>query len=230
MSLALGLDCSGETYSLGLFGPQGVSLEASGFQPRKALREMPGALSYLLKTAGATQRDLSVVGLTQGPGSFTGVRLGVTVAKTVAMVADCPVCPWDTLQLLARQALPEPSRGVAAVALDARRGELYCGLFKAQADGWETLLPTGVRRPEEFKAQLEQTESLQHLVGAAFAVYPELWPADRPVARLLSREQSAPSGLVIARLSHQHPASWIASNELFPVYHRQADIQVSHPI
>ncbi len=230
MRLALGLDCSGETYSLGLYGERGVSLEVSGFQPRRALREIPGALSYLLKTAGAAHSDLLVVGLTQGPGSFTGVRLGVTVAKTVVLVAGCPLCPWDTLELLARQSLPEPSVGTVAVALDARRGELYCGIFEATGQEWRTLLPTGVRPPAEFGAELVRTESVQVVVGAGFAAYPDLWTSGWGGPRYLSREQSAPSGLAIAKLSFEHQSSWISSEALLPVYHRQADIQVSNPL
>lgn len=230
MRLALGLDCSGETYSLGLYGEHGVSLEASGFQPRRALREIPEALSYLLKTAGATHADLAVVGLTQGPGSFTGVRLGVTVAKTAALVAGCPLCPWDTLELLARQSLSEPSIGTVAVALDARRGELYCGIFESMGEEWRTLLPTGVRPPAEFGTELARTESIQVVVGAGFAAYRDLWPSGWKGPRYLSREQSAPSGLAIAKLSFEHPALWIASQVLLPVYHRQADIQVSNPL
>lgn len=229
MTLALGLDCSGETYSVGISGGRGVSLEAGGFQPRRALREIPGAISYLLKTAGLTHSDLTVVGVTQGPGSFTGVRLGATVAKTVAMVAGCPICPWDTLELLARQSLPQPSVGAAAVALDARRGELYCGVFRFQKDEFDVVLPTGVRTPQEFQAELSKLDSFQTAIGSGFAAYPELLATEWSGARYQTRENSAPSGRLIAELSLQHPTKWVPSADLLPVYHRQADIQVSTP-
>ncbi len=228
MTLALGLDCSGETYSVGLSGGRGVSLEASGFQPRRALREIPGAIAYLLKVAGLTHRDLSVVGVTQGPGSFTGVRLGATVAKTVALVAGCPICPWDTLELLARQSLPAPSVGTAAVALDARRGELYCGIFRFEEERFSALLPTGVRTPQEFQDELSKLEACEAAIGSGFAAYAELLPGDWKGSRHQTRDNSAPSGRLIAELSLQHQPNWIASADLLPVYHRQADIQVSN--
>jgi tRNA threonylcarbamoyladenosine biosynthesis protein TsaB len=97
LNLVLGLDCSGETYSAGLWGSAGTRLEVSGSQPRRALRELPEAVAYLLRTAGAQASDLSAVGVTSGPGSFTGVRLGITVARTAALLAGCPACGWDTL-------------------------------------------------------------------------------------------------------------------------------------
>ncbi len=227
MTFALGLDCSGETYSVGISGGRGISLEAGGFQPRRALREIPGAISYLLKTAELSHSDLTVVGVTQGPGSFTGVRLGATVAKTVALIAGCPICPWDTLELLARQSLPQPSFGTAAVALDARRGELYCGVFRFRKDAFDVVLPTGVRTPQEFQGELSNLETCQAAIGSGFAAYPDLLAVDWRGARYQTRENSAPSGRLIAELSLQHQAQWIASAELLPVYHRQADIQVS---
>lgn len=228
-NLALGLDCSGETYSVGLYGGRGISLEVNGFQPRKALREIPGAIAFLLKTAGATHADLAVVGLTQGPGSFTGVRLGVTVAKTVAFASGCKLCPWDTLELLARQTLPDSSQGTVAVALDARRSELYCGLFNKGSGDWQTLVPTGVRSADEFAAELAKAGPIHALIGTGFAAYPQLCPLAWSGPRYLTREESAPRGLVIARLSLVADARWVASEQLLPVYHREADIQVSSP-
>lgn len=228
MTLALGLDCSGETYSVGLSGGRGISLEAGGFQPRRALREIPGAIAYLLRTAGLKHSDLSVVGVTQGPGSFTGVRLGATVAKTVAMVAGCPICPWDTLELLARQSLPQSSSGTSAVALDARRGELYCGVFRFQDERLDVVLPTGVRTPQEFQDELSKLDSFQATIGSGFAVYPELLATEWSGARYQTRDNSAPSGRLIAELSLQSTTSWVASADLLPVYHRQADIQVAN--
>lgn len=226
MTIALGIDCTGETYSVGLWSSAGTSLELSGHQPRRALRELPEAASTLLAMAGISARELSVIGVTEGPGSFTGVRLGVTVAKTVAFVAGCPVCGWDTLELLARQQLPEGSLGRVAVALDARRGELYCALFQ-RAEEFETTVATAVANPAEFAGVLDGGRSLTVAVGSGFQAYPELLPPEWCGAKLVSRQQSAPSGLEVARLSALAPERWQPAEKLEPIYHRRADIQVS---
>lgn len=231
MTLILGLDCSGETYSAGLWSSTGIALETSGQQPRKALLQLPEAVAFLLKTAGVAAGELSAVGVTRGPGSFTGVRLGVTVAKTAALVAGCPVCGWDTLEVLAYQALgsdgsgPVP-RGTVAVALDARRSELYCGVFRGEKQQrLEVLLPTDVRRPSDFVAALPQP--FQVAVGTGFEAYPQLLPAGFEGACLASRAASAPSGLLVARLTGNAAERWQSASSLEPVYHRRADIQVS---
>lgn len=221
--MILGLDCSGETYSVGLFSAAGISLESSGHQPRRALRQISGAISELLARAGVKAGALTAVGVTHGPGSFTGVRLGVTVAKTVALVAGCPVLGWDTLELLAHQALPEGSSGTVAVALDARRGELYCGVFQT-APEWQVRLATDVRRPEDFAEHLRGP--LQAAIGSGFEAYPQLLGADWQGPRWTSRQASAPSGLLVASLTAARAPLWRPAAELQPVYHRRADIQV----
>lgn len=227
MTMVLGLDCSGETYSVGLFSAKsGVSLEASGHQPRRALRQISGAIAELLSRAGVKAAGLSAVGVTHGPGSFTGVRLGVTVAKTAAMVAGCPVMGWDTLELLAHQALPESSQGTVAVALDARRGELYCGIFQAGSE-LEARLATDVRTPESFAEHLSCP--LHAVIGSGFEAYPQLLEATWSGPRLTGRQTSAPSGLLVARLTAARPESWKPAQTLVPVYHRRADIQVQGP-
>lgn len=226
MTLVLGLDCSGESYSVGLWSRSGVRLEVSGYQPRRALCEMSSAITHLLKTAGVRAQELDCVGVTSGPGSFTGVRLGVTVARTVAMVAGCPICPWDTLLVLAAQVLPPQSRGQVAVALDARRRELYCGLFRNEPSGVVAVLQTGVRTPADYAERLSEFGTWHAAVGTGFAAYPELLAEQWPGPRLTSRRDSAPSGLVIARLSADRPDLWCCAQEVVPAYHRRADIQV----
>lgn len=206
----LGLDCSGETYSVGLLGPRGACAQVQGYLARRALKEMTGAVSHLLASQGVEPTQLSRVGVTRGPGSFTGVRLGVTLARTAALVAGCPAVGVDTLKVLAH------GRGLTAVALDARRSEVYCGLFHDE----QVLIPTDVRSPEEFAGLLAEHQPLT-LVGAGFEVYPEM--ASAPVT-LTDRVGAAPSGLTVARM-----ALLLEPEEgpLQPHYFRRADIQVS---
>jgi tRNA A37 threonylcarbamoyladenosine modification protein TsaB len=113
------------------------------------------------------------------------------------------------------------------VALDARRGEVYCALYRRTAAALETLLPTDVRTPAQFQAELLGHQPLHSVVGCGFEAYPELLPADWPGPRHTSRRSSAPGGLLIARLTARAPERHQPACELAPRYHRRADIQVS---
>lgn len=230
-SAVLGIDASGETYSVGLWS-QRFNLEVSGFQSRTALRNLPGSLTYLLTTANIQATDLTAIGVVAGPGSFTGVRLGVTVAKTAALVANCPIRAWDTLEILAHQALPQGSLGTVAVALDARRGEVYSAIFQrslTDTTALTPLLPTGVRSPESFQQNLAQLPSLHAAIGPGFASYPNLLPTCWNGVRTAQKELSAPRGQLIAELTAKNSDRLLPAELIEPTYHRRADIQVVAP-
>lgn len=225
-SLILGLDCSGETYSAGLLVDEINLTTIEGFSPRSALRELPQQVGRLLHDSKRTYGELSAVGVTSGPGSFTGVRLGVCLAKTVALVADCQIAELDTLEVLAAEAaeLFQHNPGPIAVALDARRAELYCGVFGSGG----VLLETAVRTPEEFLAYVADLRDLRACVGPGFSAYPHLVPTQFSGPVWASRAQAAPSSATVCSLTL---AKWRAGEltnfaVVEPRYYRQADIQV----
>ena len=224
----LALDCTGETYSCGLLSSKGRFTEVVGLNPRRALLEMPGHIAHLLRVGGISSRDVEAVGVPRGPGSFTGVRLGIALAKTVALAAECDVFSIDTLELLARQTAEsyKHAEGVIAVASDARRGELYCGVFSRSG---EARLPTAVRTPQEFGPALSGEDGLLALVGGGFEAYPDLIPVGFRGAVESSREAAALSMNTLCALTKEAAQSGRlqARGLVQPEYHRRADIQVS---
>ena len=86
-----------------------------------------------LVQAGVVLRDLDAIAVSIGPGSFTGLRIGLSAAKGLALAAGKPVVPVPTLEAIARQAVragaADPPRRILPV-LDARRDEVYCQIFE----------------------------------------------------------------------------------------------------
>lgn len=226
--IVLALDCTGETYSCGAL-VEGESLTTvCGLNPRQALREIPLQVAHLLKNTGGTYRDVVAVGVTKGPGSFTGVRLGVTLAKTICFAAECQIAAFDTLEILARgqaQAFQhEP--GFVGVALDARRSEVYSALVSFLSDDG---IATQVCSPAEFALQLKKCTKLRALVGQGFSAYPELVPENFAGPILSDRNQCVVPVDVLCRLTDEAflNKSLLDSEVVAPEYHRRADIQVS---
>jgi tRNA threonylcarbamoyladenosine biosynthesis protein TsaB len=87
----------------------------------------------VMDEAGASFADLRAIAVTRGPGSFTGIRVGVAAARGLALAADKPIIAATSLEVIAHGAgkrlTPEQSREPFVVAMDARRGELYCQQF-----------------------------------------------------------------------------------------------------
>lgn len=82
--------------------------------------------------AGITVQDLTAVAVSQGPGSYTGLRIGVSAAKGLCFALNIPLIAVDTLQTLASQA--KVSAGKIIPMLDARRMEVYSEIFNANLE------------------------------------------------------------------------------------------------
>ncbi|MGX1308403.1 tRNA threonylcarbamoyladenosine biosynthesis protein TsaB [Amorphus suaedae] len=85
-----------------------------------------------LATAGLTYSDIGRIGVVVGPGSFTGLRIGVAAARALALVVGCPVVGISSLAAIAAS-VPDRGRQACAVAIDARHGAVYAQLFETGA-------------------------------------------------------------------------------------------------
>ncbi|NDP26089.1 MAG: tRNA (adenosine(37)-N6)-threonylcarbamoyltransferase complex dimerization subunit type 1 TsaB [Flavobacterium sp.] len=84
-------------------------------------------IEEIIKEAGITFKDLSAIAVSQGPGSYTGLRIGVSAAKGLCYALGIPLIAVDTLQVLASQV--KVLNGFIIPMLDARRMEVYSAIF-----------------------------------------------------------------------------------------------------
>ena len=84
-------------------------------------------IENVLAEAGAAYADLTAVAVSMGPGSYTGLRIGVSAAKGLCYALNIPLIAVETLELLARRVNPE--EGVIIPMIDARRMEAYTAVF-----------------------------------------------------------------------------------------------------
>ncbi|MEN6494390.1 MAG: tRNA (adenosine(37)-N6)-threonylcarbamoyltransferase complex dimerization subunit type 1 TsaB [Thermoguttaceae bacterium] len=102
-------------------------------QQRSAQSLAPG-LKAALERVGWAPAEVELVAVSVGPGSFTGLRVGVTTAKAFAYSVGAEVMGIDTLEVIAGRAPAEVQ--TLATAVDAQRGQIIAGLFQRGADGW----------------------------------------------------------------------------------------------
>jgi tRNA threonylcarbamoyladenosine biosynthesis protein TsaB len=138
-------------------------------------RDLVPAIESLLAESRLDTSDLRGVGVASGPGSFTGVRVGMATAKGLAYALDIPVVGLSTLEALARAAAPLASGGTAVLApvLPAGRGEIYSALFDLKGQAVERRTQDLAWRPEILLASLPEEailvdgEALTAAVGGA---------------------------------------------------------------
>ena len=145
------------------------------------------ALDALLRRAGVALDAVTGFAVSVGPGSFTGLRVGIATVKGLAFGSGRPVAAVGTLAALAFPALG--GRSPVAALLDARRGELYAAVFAA--DG-SVLVPDCVRTPEALAALLPAGTRLVVGEGAAAG-------AERLVARSAGGTLPLPAPFGLAR-------------------------------
>lgn len=142
----LALDTSTDMLAcaVGRIGAQGtVELLASRDHlcRRQANVELVTTAQETLADAGLTMRDVDAVLVGRGPGSFTGVRIGIATAKGMACGADLPLFGTSALDAMAWAAWSRGTRGKLAVAGDAMRGEVYPGIYVLDEAGAHRTFP-----------------------------------------------------------------------------------------
>ncbi len=163
---------------------------------RSHAQQILGMVQAVLAEGQVSLSMLDALAAGVGPGSFTGVRIGVAVAQGLAFGAGLRVVPVTTLEALAFK-LVLGGAGRAAACLDARMGEVYWGCFAADsARGLTALDIARVAPPESVRLP---TIGEYQGIGRGFSAYPQL--ASLPASRSTAAQAGAlPDAVEIARL------------------------------
>lgn len=183
----------------------------------------------LLAQAGLTLQQIDVIGVGVGPGSFTGVRVGVATAKGLGLALQKPVVPVVSLDALAHEALRVTDSLRIAACLDAFKGELFCAVYTRDGSVVEREIAPLHATPELVRERLAAVsgDELMALVGAGISRYPELL-ADAPGAWQIYNGIVAPRAGVVAELALARFAAGDVPPlaKVAPVYVRDSDAQL----
>lgn len=117
----------------------------------------------MLKSCGLTPADVQAVAVAAGPGSFTGVRIGVAAAKGLAWGGELPCYGVSTLEAMALNL--GVYDGYVAAVMDARRAQVYNAVFRAEAGKLTRLCPDRAISLEDLGAELKNYDKPVFLVG-----------------------------------------------------------------
>ena len=218
--LLLALDTATETGSLALVDKDRVLMEYSLESHDAYLTRLMPGVEAILRNAGKEVADLTAVAVSTGPGNFTGLRIGLATAKTLAWSLKCPLVPVPTLEVLAAQFPFHPHP--IGVVMDAKRGEIFWGLFRCREDRPEVLEGPLRLAVGELPARL----SLPLLLtGPGLEVHREvLAPLLPPEIAWAPPNLRLPRASTLARLARHRLALGLTANpaQLVPTYLRPA--------
>ena len=148
----IALETSSQPGALALLDGEDVRLTLTLPAKRRTTEVFAEQIRNALKDAEWSPSDVELFAVCEGPGSFTGLRIGITAAKVFAYATECEVVAVNTLEVLADQALmgDEPIWST----LDAQRRQLFVGEFKHQGEQLEQLTATQVVDAHEWISAL----------------------------------------------------------------------------
>lgn len=123
----LSIDTSSNICSIALLEDTNTIQELNIKNAKTHSENLMPLLDKLLTTHHLDLEDIECIVCDKGPGSFTGIRIGIATAKALAQVRRIPVVGITSLQALAYQVSPE--RGIICSIIDARNSNVYCGIF-----------------------------------------------------------------------------------------------------
>ncbi|HSM92832.1 MAG TPA: tRNA (adenosine(37)-N6)-threonylcarbamoyltransferase complex dimerization subunit type 1 TsaB [Anaeromyxobacteraceae bacterium] len=207
---------------------------AKGAQGGHSAR-LPGALLDLLAAHGRNLADVEGWAVGIGPGSFTGLRIGLATLKGLAYAQRRPIAGVSSLAAMALAAAPDaPAGAVLVPLLDAKKGELYAGFYRAAPGGLERLQPDAALPPdalcERAHALLAATGAPPLLFGEGFE--PFAAALSGRVDRLDTAVHTPPAAAVAALAAPGLLAAPFDPQHLFalePHYVRASEAEVKFP-
>lgn len=222
MPRALALETSGRTGSVALAEDGRVLAEEQFPHGLKHAAGLVPILDRLCAARGWTPRDVEEVYVSAGPGSFTGLRVGVTVAKSLAFATGARLVAVPTVEVLARNAPPGWQNLV--IVLDAKRDQVFTATFTSAREKPVLMEPA---RLDHLAAILSRVPRPVHLLGEGIPFHTRFIPVDDPTVIVTPPElwqaRAAAVAEIGAALARQ--GQFIGPDRLAPIYIRKPEAE-----
>ena len=193
--LVLGIDTATDVCAVGLVRGATPLVDLSVRVPRSHGTRLAPLVTEALAHAGLAAPDLDAVAVSAGPGSYTGLRIGLSLAKGLCLAADAALVAVPTLDALARVVQRESGTRLVVPCLPSRRGEVYAAAYRPGVAGLATLRDAAPVALANVPDWLGEPDTAVALCGpAADAVRDSLPQAQTVIV------PGVASGLVIARM------------------------------
>jgi tRNA threonylcarbamoyladenosine biosynthesis protein TsaB len=221
----LSIDTASAANSVALVEGERVLASLSVRRGASLARPVLGFVDLVLSWTGCRLADLQGLVVNVGPGTFTGLRVGLAVAQGLAMASDKPLVGYSTFEALV--ALVPEWEGVICPVLEARRGEVYAAFYR-QRDGVLTQTARGMVVTPETLCALVTERTL--FLGSGVRVYGALLAAELGRRAVCWRTGMEEAGIAVSLARLGSARLRTAESEMFPtpqpLYIRPADARL----
>jgi tRNA threonylcarbamoyladenosine biosynthesis protein TsaB len=222
--LVLSLDTTTRFGSAALVSGQKLLAEIDYLSPSTHSRQVFEALSALLKLAGIEFDQLDGLAVAAGPGSFTGIRIGLSLVKALSLASSLPVASVSSLQALAMKLLWPGVRMISPV-IDARKGEVFSCLYQVENSKLNEIVPAGAYEPGRFLAGLPAGEPI-YFIGTGVDLYFTLFQ-EKLGERAIITDRSNYLASEIGQLGEAilNQGNGLKPGQIEPVYYRPSQAE-----
>lgn len=199
----LAIDTSNQTLAVAVVDGQEVLGQSQTMAIKNHSTALMPAIDGLMQAVGMAPKELEQIVVAKGPGSYTGLRIGVTTAKTLAQTLNIPLIGVSSLKAVAANCV-----GVSQVIVplfDARRQNVYAGAYQWHNGTLETRIKDQHISLSELLTQLKAVDGQEVLfVGADTVKFKDMIEAELPTARINQVSLwNYPNGVVLAAIAKE---------------------------
>lgn len=199
----LALETTGKFGSASIIDDQGRCVVARSEDSMNHLKDITLLSQDCCRQVGITPSELTHVSASVGPGSFTGIRIGVTTARTLGQMLDIPCIAVSSLESMAEQCFCQLSAGGhipsspsneivhwVCPIINARRHQTYAGLWQVKENGMEPALPEKQYMIEDLLREIQGRDGITAFVGDGIDAYESIIRETLPEEKFLLAEES----------------------------------------
>ena len=221
MSRALAIETSGRVGSVAVVEDGRVLAEDQFPHGLKHAAEIIPRIDRLCRDHGWTPGDLRELYVSAGPGSFTGLRIAVTLAKTLAFVSGARIVAVPSVRVLAHNAPAEAANLV--IVLDAKRDQIFTATLRRVDGQWEEVEPA---RLDDLRSTLSRAGRPVYLLGEGIPYHQKFIPDDpRVVITPPESWRARASAVAVEGLRLSAAGEFIDPDRFAPIYIRRPEAE-----
>lgn len=184
--LILAVDTTTFAGSVALLQKKKLLAEVNLESPSTHSERLLPAIQFVLDVNQLDIKDIEGFALAVGPGSFTGIRIGLSTIKSLSYASGKPIAPVSTLKALAMK-LRYPQNRLISPLLDAKKGQIYAALYESRKPELKEVIPQGVYTPDHFFSYLPAHRIIYFIGNGVDPYKGKIYHYFKDKARLSSR-------------------------------------------
>lgn len=222
----LGIDSSGLVASAAILSEDIIISEFTVNNKQTHSQTLLPMIKQVVDMSGITLQEIDAIAIAQGPGSFTGLRIGASTAKGLALVLQKPIIPVPTLEGLAYRMAGNPQ--LICPIMDARRNQVYTGIYRMEREGLIPIMGQDAMDIHDFIQKINRYSEPVIILGDGVPVYENILKKEVTVPiEFAAPHMNRQSASAVAALGYRYfcAGKAVDGTDFKPIYLRKSQAE-----